>query len=112
MQFKNRGILLYVNPYRIVNEKSGEVSEGVSLRYIPAEDLKPVESEEGRQDRGYKLIQDNIPISKYPKIKGVPGMYDFTLKMKAIENSDKKTIGQLKLIDIDYIGDVVIAATK
>jgi hypothetical protein len=106
MLLKQKWILLYANPYRVESEKTGEVNEGVSLRFLTAEDLSPVEN---GTERGIKTGKDSVPLEKKAKIKNVPGIYEFTLTMK-IAGVDNKA--QIKVTDLDYVSDVVFETKK
>ena len=102
MQLKQKWILLRTQPYRIVDEKTGQVNEGISLNFLPTEDLTPID--EGTA-RGVKPSKDSIKPEKQSKIQSVPGLYEFTLNMKT--NAQGKT--ELKVIDLDYVNEIKFA---
>ena len=60
--FKQQYLVLSAQQYRIVDENTGEINEGISLWYIPTDSLDPVEDEQARirgdLERIYKILDN------------------------------------------------------
>ena len=101
-------LFLSAQTYRIVNESTGEVTnEGISLRYIPSDNLEPAIDEtaanRGQVSKGHKVAKVSLPIAKLNKCHNFPAFYNASMKFSVV--GDKQ---QIQITDIDYLGDAVL----
>ncbi|MDO5391691.1 MAG: hypothetical protein Q4F24_11475 [Eubacteriales bacterium] len=100
---KMRILLMYANPYDMVDEK-GKAVTGCTLNYFfwgeSGETLKPVEGTTGAI--GYQRAKCSIDLSLRYKMPKAPAVYDATFEMAV--GSDGKPV--LKVTDLDYVCDV------
>lgn len=73
-------IVLYCNSYNFTDERTGELRDGVSYRYILADNLAPANNQNG--SKGYSVLKGNLPLSELGSFKAVPGLYDATLDIR------------------------------
>ena len=100
--FKQTYLVLSAQSYRMVDENTGEVNEGISLWYIPSNSLEPVEDEQAkiRGDivRGVKAAKMSLPPTLSVKMGQFPALYDVTLEMATIQQKL-----QVRARDIDFV---------
>lgn len=94
-----RAIVLYAKPWRVIDDVSGQVREGVTIEYVMNEDLKPVNNEDGSV--GYKIVKESINISKFHELVKVPGIYDMTYRFMI-----QKGKPVMRLQDIEFVAEV------
>ena len=102
--FKQRYIVLYAIPYRMVDTDTGYVNEGVSIEYITRDNLEPF-VDPSRSDRGYKTVKAALPASCEPKLGACPGFYDLTLEM--VSNKDRKQ--EIRVRDMDFVSAIKVS---
>ena len=109
--FKQQYLILSAQSYRIVDESTGAVNEGISLWYIPDDNLDPVEDEmavaRGDIVRGLKVAKMALPMKLASKMGSFPGLYDVTLEMVTVQQKQ-----QVRPRDIDFIGTVKLVQDK
>ena len=109
--FKQQYLILSAQQYRMVDEDTGVVNEGISLWYIPSDNLEPTadEAATGRGDivRGIKVAKASLPLSLKPKMSYFPALYDVTLEMATVAQKL-----QVKVKDIDFVTTVKLAPEK
>ena len=109
--FKQQYLVLSAQQYRIVDENTGEINEGLSLWYIPSDSLDPVEDEQARIRgdivRGYKVAKMALPLSLKDKMGPFPALYDVTLEMTTVQQRL-----QVRARDIDLAGMVKLVPDK
>ncbi len=108
MEMKSNCILLKSSPYRIVDDKTGEVNEGVSLRYIPFENLNPVQDELNPDNKGTETVKVSVPYSQLKNIKEVPALYSFTFKMTV--DKDRKQV--VKPVALEFLHTLSVSPSK
>ena len=91
-------LVLYCNSYNFTDDRTGQIKEGVSFRYIFSDDLAPVVNSNG--SKGYTIQKASLPLSSAPAFISVPGVYVCAMDIK-----DKG--GQVTLVPVavTYIGD-------
>jgi hypothetical protein len=95
--------LLSSQPYKIVNDKTGEINEGLTLFFHGNDNFSPKEQLRGDFIlKGNKPFKANLPIEMESKIKVAPGLYDVEIEMASA--SDLKA--QMKVVDINLIGEI------
>ena len=106
--FKQQYLFLSAQSYRMTDETTGEIREGISLSYIPDNDLSPSEDTEalsrGQLSRGKKVAKLSLPIDKLPKLNAFPALYDVTLEFSVVANKQ-----QVRPKDIDFVSTVTLA---
>ena len=105
--FKQQYLILYAMPYRIEDKETGQINEGISIEYIPRNNLDP-STDEGRNVRGYRTAKGNLPISCQTKIGPFPALYDVTLEM--VSNADRKM--EIRPKDVDLVATVNLSWDK
>ena len=109
--FKQTYLVLSAQSYRIVDEKTGEVNEGISMWYIPDDNLDPevdeVAAGRGQMARGKKVAKMALPINTVDKLKDFPALYEVTLEMVTVANKQ-----QVRPRDIDYVSTVKLVPEK
>lgn len=96
------GIITYAKPWGMIDERTGQQRQGVSIEYLACGDLAPVTNDDG--SKGVRHCKESIPFDLQCKIIHVPGVYNLTWGMKP-GNKGKM---EVKLADIDYVGEVSI----
>ena len=109
--FKQQYLILSAQSYRMVDENTGAVNEGISLWYLPDDNLDPVEDPEAtaRGDivRGIKVAKMSLPLKLAPKMSSFPGIYDVTLEMVTVAQKQ-----QVRPKDIDFVATVKVVPEK
>lgn len=78
---KQRCILLYVNPYHMVDDKTGVVNQGLSVYYVGTDSLEPVE--DGNK-KGVPVLKQSFDLSLEESIVAVPGYYDLEFALRPV----------------------------
>lgn len=78
---KQRCILLYVNPYKIVDEKTGHVVEGLSVTYLGTDNLYPVEDGD---KKGIPSLKQTFSLDLQSELQAVPGYYDVEFGLRPV----------------------------
>lgn len=99
---KQKIILLYAGAYRIVDERTGRITEGITCNYYFNVNLDIVDNANGTI--GTRPAKGSLPIELMPKIVKAPALYDATFEMTI--GSDGKPV--LKICDLDYLSPVVM----
>lgn len=99
---KVRGVVVFANPWNMVDENTGKQREGVTLQYIMADNMLPVVNDDG--SKGVKYCQESITSDKLPNIQSVPGIYDLEFAIKP--SKGKMT---LKLENLKFVSPVAVA---
>lgn len=94
---KQNIIVLSVNPYRMENE--GRVMEGISVRYLPVDNLDPVV--EG-DNLGIKAAKASFPISHKDLFLSAPAMYEAEMVLRV--NSEGRPV--LAITGISFLGEL------
>lgn len=103
--FKQQYLFLSAQEYRMTNDETGEVNEGISLWYVPDDTLDAEEDEEakerGQVARGKKVAKMALPMKALDKLKIFPAIYDATLEFVTVSQKQ-----QVRLKDIDFVSAV------
>lgn len=85
-------IVLCVNPYSFNDEKTNELREGVSVKYLLTDNLSPTEEMDG--SRGYKVAKSSFGMEVMKAIKEVPAVYsvEFSNKLDSQGRITQKAI--------------------
>lgn len=79
---KQKCVIFYAMPYEIVDEKTGEVNEGISCTYLPSFELLPIVNDNG--SLGTATVKQSLPSGWIDKLVDVPGVYDIDFKMQSV----------------------------
>lgn len=93
-------IVLFASPYRIIDERTGEINQGVSVSYILNADLKPESGANGSM--GVKPAKASLDVLELPELIKAPAFYKGTFHMKVGSNNKP----ELTLSKVKYIGEV------
>lgn len=93
---KVRVLILYAKPYRINDEQTGEIKEGVSCNYYMGDKLETVLNKDG--SRGMRPAKCSLDIDKFSKIITAPAFYDAQFEMTV--GADGKPV--LKITDLEF----------
>ena len=109
--FKQQYLFLSAQSYRMTDENTGEIREGISLSYVPDNNLSPYEDPEpasrGQVARGKKVAKLSLPIGKLEKLNAFPGLYDVTLEFSVVANKQ-----QVRPKDIDFVSAVELVQSE
>lgn len=93
-------IILGAKAWSMIDDRTKQEREGVSLHYLTTDNLKPcVDDVTGLE--GYQPVKQSISMEKAKKLDKVPGVYDGEFELRS---SAGKTI--LTLVDLSYVGTV------
>ena len=70
-----KAIVLSASQYRVTDDRTGEVNEGCTVRYLMADNLNPHE-EEAKPVKGRVPAKANMPYDYYGKIPVLPALYE------------------------------------
>ncbi len=70
---KQEVVVMSAQQYSMVNQDTGELSEGTSVRYAMAGNLAPVVDE---NFKGYKLAKASVGFNNFHDFVEVPGVYE------------------------------------
>jgi hypothetical protein len=109
--FKQQYLCLNAQTYRIEVEdektkvKTGEIIEGITIRYIPTDDLSPQEDatalERKQISRGVKAAKLSMPLSNAHQLKEFPAIYDCEMELAVV--GDKQ---QVRIRNINHVANV------
>ena len=103
--FKQTYLFLSAQQYRIIDENTGSINEGISLWYLPDEQLEPEQDDlaasRGEIVRGKKVGKVALPLELAPKLGVFPALYEVTLEMVMVAQKQ-----QVRVRDIDFISTV------
>ena len=100
---KQKIIVLSVNPYRMEND--GRVNEGLSVRYLPVEDLTPVV--EGN-NLGIKAAKASFDIGYRSHFPTAPALYEADMALRV--NSEGRPF--MAITGIEFVSDVTVKPTS
>ena len=95
-------ILLNATPYSMTDEETGELNEGISLRYVTGGNLDPVVDE---GSIGVMPAKASVPLALQDKLLVAPGLYKASFSIKV--NARGQSV--LKLVDLECKGAVAVA---
>jgi hypothetical protein len=113
---KQAYLCLSAQTYRIEQEdkkgkKTGEVVEGITIRYVPTNDLAPQEdataSARGQISRGVKAAKMTLPITAESQLGLFPAIYNVEMEMAVV--GDKL---QVRGKAIEFASEVKLVMTK
>lgn len=99
---KQQIILLYAGQYQIVDEKTGEVNQGVTCNYYFNTELTAEDNKNGT--KGTRPAKGTLDFYLMSKIVKAPALYDAEFEMSI--GSDMKPV--LKIRDLTFIDEVKI----
>ena len=102
MEMKQRCILLYAMPYSI-EEENGAKNEGISLSYLPLDDLKP-QADPDRGSKGVAPCKQSVSVDFATQLVSLPGIYDVNFALRTVQS--KPTLVPLSF---GYVGEVVVS---
>lgn len=116
---KKKGILLYVDTYKIPGKEPGEVNSGLKGMYFPDESLEDWNRDEQARDgniiRGMEPMPISLPFEYKDKLVSVPGMYYFTEEYKRIKTKNEygeKLHQGITITDIEFVGDIMLEVVQ
>lgn len=95
-------IILYAAQYHMVDEKTGEVNQGVTCNYYFNTDLSVEDNING--SKGTRPAKGVLDFLLMGKIKKAPALYDAEFTMTI--GSDMKPV--LKIADLEFVSEVSI----
>ncbi|MCL2198879.1 MAG: hypothetical protein FWB80_08150 [Defluviitaleaceae bacterium] len=113
--FKQPYLCLSAQTYRIDQEengkKTGEFVEGITIRYVPTDNLAPQEDaqayERGQVSRGVKAAKMTLPIAAKNQLGLFPAIYNVEMEMAVV--GDKL---QVKGKAIEFLHEVSLVTKK
>lgn len=95
-------ILLYAGQYRIVDERTGEINEGVTCNYYFNTNLTAEDHENGT--KGTRPAKGVMDYETMGKIKKAPALYNAEFELKI--GADMKPV--LRIKDLEFVDEVKI----
>ena len=95
-------VVLFANPYDMVDEKTGKRSNGISVSYLYGSSVSPILNADG--SLGQRPAKASLATDLWNKIVSAPGLYEGSFEM-SIGSNGKPT---LKLVDVDWRSNVEI----
>lgn len=95
-----KGLVIFTKPWEMVDERTGEKREGLTVEYLMAENLNPVVGEDG--SKGVRHCKETIGTDKALNVKDVPGWYNLEFGLKP----GSKGKMEVRLQDIHFVGPV------
>lgn len=96
---KVKAIVLFANPWKMQDEITGIVKEGITLEYVMTDNLSPVKNEDGSM--GYRHVKESININNGKQIVKVPGIYEMTYGYTI-----KRGKPFMKLMSVEFMSEV------
>ena len=109
-KFQQQYLILSADTYSIRDEETKELNEGISIWYIPDNDIQPSvnpSSSRGQASMGIKPVKMSLPLELVGKLQSVPGIYNVTLRMTAVLMKQ-----QIRPVDIDFVSSVKLVMEK
>lgn len=95
-------IILYAAQYSMVDERTGEINQGVTCNYYFNTNLSVEDNVNG--SKGTRPAKGTLDFLLMGKIKKAPALYDAEFSMTI--GSDMKPV--LKIVDLDFLSEVSI----
>lgn len=95
-------ILLYAGQYRIVDERTGEINEGVTCNYYFNTNLTAEDNENGT--KGTRPAKGVMDYETMAKIKKAPALYNAEFELRI--GADMKPV--LRIKDLEFVDEVKI----
>jgi hypothetical protein len=101
---KQTCLVLSASTYEMTDEKTGKQSSGLTVFYLPTDNLAPQADElaksRGQMGHGIQPSKVTLPIEKKTKIVNAPALYELTFQMVT-----RQLKTQVQPVDIDYIAE-------
>jgi len=101
-------LILSAKQYRVevadevTNQKTGEIIEGVTVRYLPDNDLTPRANQDievaGLLSRGLEPAKLSLPLEKANQISELPGLYNVELEFVIVRDKQQVRIKNLEFV--------------
>lgn len=88
-------IVLSTNPYRIIDEQTGSINEGISMQYIMGDSLAPYVDPNSKL-KGYRVLKGSVPITNNDQLSQIPALMEAEFDVKA-DASGKATLKPISL---------------
>ena len=88
-----------IAPYSVVDEKTGNVNEGISVDYFS---MSEFENGENNGKIGYASCHASFPLDFLEKFKAGIGFYIAIIKMKSVRVGKNK-VPMAKIIDVKFV---------
>ena len=95
-------ILLYAGLYKVIDERTGVVNEGVTCNYYFNTDLSAEDNANGT--KGTRPAKSSMPPEVFWQIKKAPALYDAEFIMSI--GSDGKPV--LKISSLEFISEIAL----
>ena len=99
IETKVKCILLKSVVYHILDSETGDETEGISLMYIPCDNLLFMKTESNFEGEAYEAVKVSVPYAQLENIKGVPALYELTFKTTV--NRDGKPV--IKPVSLEFL---------
>lgn len=86
--------LLFANSWEMVDEKTGEKREGVTLEYVLGDSLKPTLNSDG--SKGLRHIKESLPIACINMVQAVPAVYLASYGMSVVKGKPIMKVSEIK----------------
>lgn len=90
-------LILEATPYKIVDEKTGELNTGLSIKYTYGESVQ------SESRRGLVSYDDSLPYEALNDLRVVPGFYVTMEAPKPVKNARGKTQRVMKIVGLRFV---------
>ena len=99
-------VIISANQYQFTDEKTGELNEGTTVRYLITHDMAPVEDAKSGS-KGYKPGKATMPYNFLENFKDapIPGIYEASF----VCNVDAKGKASINATDFTLVGGITIS---
>jgi hypothetical protein len=108
--FKQRCLVLSASTYQITDEKGEVTAEGMTIFYLPTDNLELQDDQvargRGQMSLGLQPAKVTMPLEMQQKILQAPAMYELTLKMVT-----RQMKAQIQPVDFEFVGNVELQTT-
>lgn len=98
-------IVINASRYKIVDQKTGEINQGTTVRFVNSDNLEPCQLPD---NKGYRLGKASLGYDEYDLFKVVPGVYTADYDISIAGDGTMK----VKASNFEYVGPLSQPAAK
>lgn len=88
-------VVLSARKWSFVDEKTGQVRDGVSVWYVDNVDFVP---NVGNDMKGCELLKATLPVGRFGDFIDVPGVYDCDMQLRSRQNVPYLHVGGFRFV--------------
>ena len=86
---KQNVIVLSVNRYQMVDQSTGDVNEGTTVRFLYSDNLNPVQEPDVK---GHRPGKASLPYNDFERFPEAPALYSCDLTIKVASDGKAQTV--------------------